>query len=109
MKKLVMILLILGMLFTAHAETGIVSDGVILSEFPQDLFLDSVLRVDIIGEPKGVITHPPDLYQIALTDGTHVAWAYWEPDGENVWFCFFESDIQRMDGTMGLWLIFLRR
>lgn len=89
-----------------------------LSSFPNDVIPVEVIRVDMYGDfqdklfVEALFTPfciPENLYSVILTDGTHIARATFEAQGDTLWLYFYVPDLMRFDSTTGLWLVLIEQ
>ena len=103
------VLITLSMLFLRGGEAEITP-----SEAPMEHTIIGIQRVDldVYADPvKAKIEIPAlktDEYAVLITDGYHIAWAYSITPGNSELFCLFHTrDLLKMDGTVGVYLIWL--
>lgn len=89
---------------------------VTLSEAPMEHTIIGIRRVDLdlYADPVQMRIEIPaletDEYAVLITDGYHIAQAYSITPGNGELFCLFHGrDLRRMDGTVGLYLIWLAK
>ena len=123
---MVLLLILCGTLVHATAEES--SDiermvdyegGLSSSSFPNNLAPVDLLRVDVdldkIDE-DGYLTAdvtllcvPDNLYTVILTDGYHIFQAIWTQEEDTLHLKFAAKDLQKLDSTVGLWLITVQK
>ena len=103
----------------AHAEAlpPALSGGLRISDAPVDLYAAAILRVDVDPskwDDQGLWADltlpyvPPGIVGVALFDGWHLIYGVWQQTGENTLrLRFWPSDLQRLDGTVGVYLVIL--
>ena len=86
------------------------------SEAPLEHTIIGIQRVDLdlYADPVQTRIEIPaletDEYAVLITDGYHIAQAYSITPGNGELFCLFHRrDLLRMDGTVGLYLIWLAK
>ena len=84
------------------------------SEAPMEHTIIGIQRVDLdlYADPVQTRIEIPELetdeYAVLITDGYHIAHAYSVTPGNGELFCLFHRrDLRRLDGTVGLYLIWL--
>ena len=103
------IMIAFSMLFLRGGEAEITT-----SEAPMEHTIIGIQRVDLdlYADPVQAKIEIPvletDEYAVLITDGYHIARAYSVTPGNGELFCLFHTrDLRRMDGTVGLYLIWL--
>ena len=86
------------------------------SEAPMEHTIIGIQRVDLdlYADPVRVKIEIPvletDEYAVLITDGYHIVQAYSVTTGNGELFCLFHTrDLRKMDGTVGLYLIWLAK
>lgn len=86
------------------------------SEAPLEYNIIGIQRVDVdlYADPVQTRIEIPVLeteeYAVLITDGHHIAQAYSVTPGNGELFCLFHRrDLRKMDGTVGLYLIWLAK
>lgn len=86
------------------------------SEAPLEHTIIGIQRVDLdmYADPVQtrieILVLETDEYVVLITDGYHIAQAYSVTPGNGELFCLFHRrDLRRMDGTVGLYLIWLAK
>lgn len=100
-------------------KEAVFSEGLTESSFPNDLAVMDILRVDLNqntdctdGHWRAEIALPcvPDgLYAVIMTDGWHILQAQWQTEENILRLAFPVQEIQRLDSTIGLWLITIQK
>ena len=94
------------------------SDYLTLSDFPNDAMPVEIVRVNLYGDFQNDLfvkalftpTYIPDqIHSVILTDGTHMAQAAFEIQGDALQLYFYVPDLMRFDSTSGLWLILIEQ
>jgi len=105
------VLITLSLLFLRGGEAEITP-----SEAPMEHTIIGIQRVDVdlYADPVQVRIEIPvmetDEYAVLITDGYHIAQAYNVTPGNGELFCLFHRrDLAKMDGTVGLYLIWLAK
>ena len=88
-----------------------------LSEAPLNIYVAECLRVDValcgpacqgIKADLTLPYVPPSIWGVALFDGWHLVQGAWEQTGETTMRLFFwQEDVERLDGTVGIYLVVL--
>lgn len=105
------ILIAFSLLFLRGGEAEIMQ-----SEAPMEHTIIGIQRVDLdlYADPVQTRIEIPVLetedYAVLITDGYHIAHAYSITPGNGELFCLFHRrDLRKMDGTVGLYLIWLAK
>ena len=105
------VLITLSLLFMRGGEAEITP-----SEAPMEHTIIGIQRVDLDLYADTVQTRieipvlETDEYAVLITDGYHIAHAYSVTPGNGELFCLFHArDLRKMDGTVGLYLIWLAK
>ena len=105
------VLITLSLLFLRDGEAEITP-----SEAPMEHTIIGIRRVDLdlYADPVQAKIEIPvletDEYAVLITDGYHIAQAYSITPGNSELFCLFHRrDLRKMDGTVGLYLIWLAK
>ena len=85
------------------------------SEAPMGLYVAECLRVDVVSvSADGAWAElklpyvPPSIWGVVLFDGWHVMYGDWEQaDDTTLRLHFWPDDLERLDGTVGLYLMIL--
>lgn len=94
------------------------SDYLTLSDFPNDAMPVEIVRVNLYGDFHNDLfvqalfmpTYIPEhIHSVILTDGTHMAQAAFEIQGEALRLYFYVPDLMQFDGTTGLWLVLIEQ
>lgn len=94
------------------------SDYLILSDFPNDAIPVEIVRVNLYGDFHNDLfvqalftpTYIPDqIHSVILTDGTHVAQAAFEIQGDSLLLYFYVPDLMQFDSVTGLWLVLIEQ
>lgn len=103
------VLITLSLLFLRDGEAEITP-----SEAPMEHTIIGIQRVDLdlyadpVQEKIEIPVLETDEYAVLITDGYHIAQAYSITPGNGELFCLFHRrDLLRMDGTLGLYLVWL--
>ena len=103
----------------AHAEAlpPALSGDLLISDAPVNLYAVAILRVDVDPsqwDDQGIWADltlpyvPPSIAAVILFDGWHMIHGVWEQTGESTLrLRFLPSDLQLLDGTVGVYLIIL--
>lgn len=86
-----------------------------ISEAPMDLYVAECLRVDVASmSADGAWADltlpyvPPSIFSVILFDGYHVIHGVWQwIGGDTLRVFFWPSDVARLDGTVGVYLVIL--
>ena len=88
------------------------------SDFPNDLMPVDIVRIDMHGDFRDdlfvqalfIPTYIPEhIHSVILTDGTHIAQAAFEIQGDTLRLYFYVPDLMRFDSTTGLWLVLIEQ
>lgn len=108
---LCIIMIALSLLFLNNGNAEITP-----SEAPLEYNIIGIQRadVDLYADPVQTRIEIPVLeteeYAVLITDGHHIAQAYSVTPGNGELFCLFHRrDLRKMDGTVGLYLIWLAK
>lgn len=108
---LCIIMIALSLVFLNDGQAEIVP-----SEAPLEYTIIGIQRVDLdlYVDPVQMRIEIPaletDEYAVLITDGYHIAQAYSVTPGNGELFCLFHRrDLRKMDGTVGLYLIWLAK
>lgn len=85
-----------------------------LSDAPMDIYVADCLRVDVVSvSADGAWADlklpyvPPSIWGLALFDGYHMIHGVWTQAGDTLRLYFWPEDLERLDGTVGIYLVIL--